>query len=298
MAASGFLVINKRAGWTSFDVVAKVRARLGGLTVGHAGTLDPFATGVLVLALGRARFLLELLRGVDKEYRGRVRLGQISDTDDVDGVKTSLAVATPPTRAQINLALAQCRGSIQQVPPTYAALRVRGHKMYELARRGIPFERRPRTVTIHRLDLLAYAYPQLDLRVRVSSGTYIRALARDLGRLLKTGAFLEQLVRERVGSFSLQDSVDVERVTATSLSSLLIPPERALEQTPSLVLGEHALQRLAHGESIRTPAAVQSETAALTLAALNAEGSLQMLVQLDPVAGLVRPHKIIDERWL
>lgn len=293
----GFLVVDKPAGWTSHDVVAKLRSITGVRAIGHAGTLDPFATGVLVCAFGRALKVVEFVHDADKTYLGRIRLGQTSDTDDVDGSKTTVELSTPPDEATVLRELAKLTGTIEQLPPAYSALKVQGRRMYELARAGKNVERKTRRVTVYELKLLSFAYPTLEVEVRVSSGTYIRAIARDLGAALKTGGFLEQLHRTRVGSFSIESAVKLTDVEGSSLGELLVPLERAVERLPTLELSPDELRRLAHGQVVPATTAPMTDPAAdkpdADIAVLH-EGRLVMLVRFDPGAGTLKAHKLID----
>jgi len=290
---NGLLVVDKPAGWTSHDVVARLRSITGVRAIGHAGTLDPFATGVLVCAFGRALKVVEYVHDADKTYLGWIKLGQTSDTDDVDGSKTTVAVSTPPDEATVRRELAALTGTIEQLPPAYSALKVRGRRMYELARAGKTVERKARRVTVHEIKLLAYDYPTLEVEVRVSSGTYIRAIARDLGATLKTGGFLEQLRRTRVGSFSVEDAVKLADVERSPIDELLAPLERAVEHLTTLSLGPDELRRLAHGQVVPAAAAPKVGTPGADIAVLH-EGRLAMLVRFDPDAGTLKAHKLID----
>lgn len=210
----GFLLIDKPSGMTSHDVVDVVRRQTGERTVGHAGTLDPFATGLLIVGVGRqaTRHLSEFLK-MDKEYEAVVRLGATSDTDDRTGT-----IQFPPPALQgevqvgdpsiedVRRTLKQFLGPIQQLPPIYSAKKVGGRKMYELARAGKEVPRKLATVTIHALDVLSYEWPLLRLRVRCSSGTYIRALARDIGEVLGVGGLLEELRRTSIGQYRVGEA--------------------------------------------------------------------------------------------
>jgi tRNA pseudouridine55 synthase len=295
-APSGFLVINKPKNWTSFDVVAKVRALTGVHDIGHAGTLDPFATGVLVLAINRARFLVDRVQAFEKVYRGRVRLGQTSDSDDVDGSKTTVEVMSAPNDEDVRLALAQFTGDIKQVPPKYSALKVQGRRMYAMARKGQAFERPARNVTIHELKLLGYDYPTIDIEARVGSGTYIRALARDIGEALKTGGFLETLVRHRIGPFTLEDAYDVHTINGEHLSEMLEPLEIAIEDLPRLIVGEHDLRRLTHGETIRVPSNFPKTKSLDNVAVVNEKGVLQLMARYDKESDQIKSRKLFDAK--
>lgn len=203
----GFIIIDKPAGMTSHDVVDVVRRETGQRTVGHAGTLDPFATGLLIVGVGRqaTRRLSEFLK-MDKEYEAVVRLGATSDTDDRTGKVTEEAKVVKVSKDAIDDVVRSFVGTIDQLPPTYSAKKVAGKKMYELARAGAYVPRKPATVTIHALDVLGYEWPRLTFRVRCSSGTYIRALARDIGDALGVGGLLEELRRTAIGPYRVKEA--------------------------------------------------------------------------------------------
>ena len=224
---SGFLLIDKPTGWTSHDVIDHLRRVTGERTIGHAGTLDPFATGLLIVGVGRdATQRLAGFLKMDKEYEAAVRFGATSDTDDRTGI-----ISLPheggtqgrgmPTRDIIERALKTFHGTVQQLPPAYSAKKVAGKKMYELARAGKEVPRKPATVTVHALDVLGYEWPLLRLRVRCSSGTYIRAIARDLGEALGVGGLLEELRRTMIGEYRVEDAVDPRKVTSSEINSSL-----------------------------------------------------------------------------
>ena len=287
---NGVLIIDKPAGWTSHDVVARVRRILRERRVGHTGTLDPFATGVLVILVGRATRLAQFLAGAEKEYEALVRFGYATETGDLTGARREL---TPPetlpdsltesptfagaketTRArpcaewnaaEIERALASLRGEVEQVPPMYSAKKVQGQKLYELARRGLEIERKAVSVSIRELELLesggvsswrANEDDTCDLALRVvcSAGTYIRVLAEDLGARLGAGAHLVALRRTRAGAFALAQSVTLEhlagQVEAGALAGLLIAPDAALPEMPFVSLAPDEAARARHGAAV------------------------------------------------
>ncbi len=207
----GILPLNKPIGKTSFSMVSLLRKVTGVRTIGHAGTLDPFATGVMVLLIGKpyTRLSNQFL-GEDKQYRARIHLGISTTTYDPEGetVKTS---PLNPSYEQVETALARFQGTILQTPPMFSAKKVQGKKLYELARKGVVIEREPVPVTLHP-QLLTYSYPYLDLDISCSKGTYIRSLAHDLGEALGCGAHLASLQRIRSGSFRIEDCCEVEQL--------------------------------------------------------------------------------------
>ena len=213
----GYLVIDKPAGWTSFDVVARARRLLGEKRIGHAGTLDPAATGVLPLAVGMATKTLEFLNDASKTYLAEVTFGVETDSHDIEGRVTRTAGTEEVTADAVETVLAQFRGAGQQVPPMHAAIKVGGQKLYDLARRGEEIPRSPRPVTFHVLEMLEWNSPVATLLVDCSKGTYIRALARDLGTALGTGAYLSNLVRLRAGPFHLCQAITIDELTRIEL---------------------------------------------------------------------------------
>jgi len=213
---TGLLVIDKPEGLTSMDVCRRVRARLrrGGapkrVKVGHAGTLDPLATGVLVILVGRATRQCERIMAGEKRYVTEVDLSAFSTTDDREGEREEIHVLTPPPRERIVEATRAFVGRIEQVPPAYSAIKVGGERAYRLARAGRTPELEARTVEIHAIDVTGYEWPRLTLDVACAKGVYIRSLARDLGRAIGTGGMLASLRRTRVGSFDIGEAVGLD----------------------------------------------------------------------------------------
>ncbi len=207
---SGLLLIDKEPGYTSMDVCAILRTRLrrGGapkrIKVGHGGTLDPLATGLLVVLVGKATPLCNVIMAGEKEYVAGIDLSRRSDTDDEEGPTHAVHVAIPPTREQLLAVLATFKGAIQQRPPAFSAIKSGGRRAYNIARGGGEVDLPARTVTVHAVELLAYSYPTLALGIRCGKGTYIRSIARDLGPLLRTGGMLSSLRRTRVGEWSIE----------------------------------------------------------------------------------------------
>ena len=226
--AGGVLVIDKPAGPTSHDVVAKVRRALGIRRVGHCGTLDPLATGVLVLCVGPMTRFSRWLTGQDKEYDACFRLGATSDTDDVLGRIAVTTPAKPPARSDIEAAMQGFRGRISQVPPDHSAVRVRGVRSYHRARRGEATGLAARPVRVDRFEVLGYDPPRLRVLVECSTGTYIRSLARDLGQALGCGGLVEQLRRRRVGRLTTGDAVTWPALQGKGLKDGLMDARRAL----------------------------------------------------------------------
>lgn len=203
---SGILLIDKPKGWTSHDVVAKLRGITGIKKIGHGGTLDPLATGLLVIGIGSATKKLEQFVQGDKTYLAGITLGATSTTDDDEGELTEQPVTAVPNEEMVAPMLQKFVGTQEQLPPVYSAIKTGGKKAYAEARAGRTPERKPRLVTVHELETVGYQYPRLMIRVTVSKGTYIRALARDIGEALGTGGYLSALRRERVGAYSVEQA--------------------------------------------------------------------------------------------
>lgn len=249
---SGLVVVDKPGGMTSHAVVARVRRTLGTRKVGHAGTLDPMATGVLVLGVERATRLLGHLMLTEKAYSATVRLGAATTTDDAEGEVTATTDASHLTEAQVHEALARFEGEIDQVPSTVSAIKVDGKRAYALARAGEEVELKARRVTIHEIDADGFraggGFLDLDIRVRCSSGTYIRAIARDLGATLGVGGHLTALRRTAVGPFTLDGAnTDLDELAVTPLAVA------ARASFPSLDLDEEQAQAVRYGRPLALP---------------------------------------------
>jgi tRNA pseudouridine55 synthase len=251
----GLLIIDKPSGLTSHDVVQRVRRATTIRQVGHAGTLDPMATGVLVVCLGRATRVSEYLLGHDKAYRATIRLGLETNTYDADGEIVATR-AVNVERAEVEQALAHFVGEIQQVPPMVSAIKRDGHKLYELARRGIEIERAARSVVIHGLELRDYQAPDVALEVSCSAGTYIRSLAHDLGAALGTGGHLIELTRTAAGPFTIDQAIPLADFEAAARAGQwhthLRTIDEALSDWPLVVLAEPDRIRAVNGAPIFT----------------------------------------------
>lgn len=246
MAHEGILNIDKPASMTSHDVINRVRRVAGMRRVGHAGTLDPLATGVLLVALGRATRLLEYLAGQPKTYDATVRLGQTTDTYDADGVVVAQWPVTADATA-VAAALDGFRGEIMQRAPAYSAIKQGGQPLHRLARAGQEVVAPLRPVTIYALDLLAYAPPLLELRIRCSTGTYIRSLAHDLGTALGCGGHIVALRRTAVGTFDVAQAMALDALQPDTLEAHLLPPETAVSHLSRLDLTAEEVLELAYG---------------------------------------------------
>jgi tRNA pseudouridine55 synthase len=285
----GILNLNKPRGPTSHDIVDRVRALTGIRRVGHAGTLDPLASGVLLVCTGRATRVSEYLMAGQKVYRARVRLGIATDTYDAEGQVVAEAPAEV-SRAQVDTALTHFRGTITQVPPTYSALKHEGTPLHRLARRGVEVERlsllKARQVEVYGLELTAWEPPECTLEVICSPGTYVRALAHDLGEALGCGAHLAGLIRLASGDFRLEDAVTLEKLTQAAAEG----------RWPDL-LHRMATRRVCSGQAISTPPPSPTHPEGNweggTLArAYGPDGTFLALVAYDPAADAWRPRKV------
>ena len=253
----GVLVVDKPAGMTSHDIVLAARRALGERRVGHTGTLDPFATGLLVLLVGRATRLLPYVHGEPKEYAATIRFGAETDTDDLHGTVTRQAPL--PDDDALRRAIPQLTGEIDQLPPAFSAKRVAGQRAYDVARAGEVPALRPVRVRVDEWRTVGRRGAALDVVITCGGGTYIRALARDLGRLAGSAAHLVALRRLRSGPFRVEDAAPFESLSAGTAA--VLPPERALGETPAQVLDEEGVRRVARGQDV--DARVEGTRAAL-----------------------------------
>jgi len=287
----GFLNIDKPAGLTSHDVVARVRRIARQRRVGHAGTLDPAATGVLVLALGGATRLIEYVQETTtKHYYAVVQLGITTTTDDAEGDVLDSAPLPTLDPAALDSTLALFRGTIMQVPPMYSALHHEGQRLYELARAGVVVKRPARPVVIERLELLDWSPPLLTLDVQCSKGTYIRSLARDLGAALGCGGYLQALRRTAVGTFYVEQAIplgDLESDPA-GLTNHVLPPEQAVLDWPAITLDADETRRVRHGQPLNL-----AEQAGDRLRAYTPDDGA-LLALLVRAEGLWKPEKVFD----
>ena len=217
---SGIFVINKPKDWTSFDVVAKIRNRLNVKKIGHTGTLDPKATGVLVLCVGQGTKLVQALTGLDKEYISDIMLGATTPTDDSESEPVPVPGASEVPMSEIEEALKNFTGTFDQMPPDFSAKKIKGQKAYDIARKGKEVKLEPSRVTVKTIEILDYKWPKLKLKINCGKGFYVRSLARDLGKKLGVGGYLTDLMRTKVGHFTIESSILVEKADATTILPL------------------------------------------------------------------------------
>ncbi|MDY0061874.1 MAG: tRNA pseudouridine(55) synthase TruB [Myxococcota bacterium] len=280
----GLLIVDKPAGITSTDVLRQLGRFLRGHKLGHGGTLDPFATGLLPVLVGHATRLLPFLHLGEKTYRGRVRLGVATSTLDRDGE----IVRTAPVPEEWSMArviaevLPRLQGEIQQRVPAFAAVRVQGERLHARARRGEEVERPVRTVQIHELVLESWDPPELTLRVRCGSGTYVRSLAEQLGELLGTVAHLRELRRLAVGAFTVEQAVLLDGLTPAEVRRRLIPPAEALPHLPAVFLDQAAEQDVRCGRPLGAAWLPAAAKAGAALRLLAADGQLLAIGEVQP----------------
>ena len=312
---NGVLLMDKPAGMTSHDVVARVRKIIGERRVGHTGTLDPFATGLLVILVGPATRLAQFLSGAEKEYEGLIRFGYTTDTGDVTGSRVECEAhrgQTPSAESlrqeEIQAAITSLTGEIQQVPPMYSAKKIQGKKLYEFARGGHEVERQPVRVMIRKLEMLSPAGELLranddgsvDLRVRVvcSAGTYIRTLAEDLGKKLGMGAHLIELRRTRAGRFGIEKATTLDELTelaaANSVVGVLISPNDAAAHLSQIEVDQEDKRRIAHGIDLRISGAQADSWHDGDAVRLTQDGKLLGMGIFDASLGILHPAVVLE----
>jgi tRNA pseudouridine55 synthase len=263
-AISGVLVVDKPVGMTSHDVVQAIRNGTGIRRAGHTGTLDPRASGVLVILIGPAVRLSEFVSASDKRYQAIIRMGMATDTFDADGKFIREAVPVNVAEEEFNRVLKTFEGEIEQTPPQHSAVKVAGRKAYEIARKGETVELEPRIIQVHHLEVLEWAPPEVVVDVHCSSGTYVRSLANDVGETLGTGAYLVGLRRTKSGRFTLRDAVPLRKLQeafqAGDWYQYLIPAAEALGDWVAVELSPDEVEEVRHGHRIKAESGTELET--------------------------------------
>ena len=291
-AISGVLVVDKPVGMTSHDVVQAIRNGTGIRRAGHTGTLDPRASGVLVILVGPAVRLSEYVSASDKRYQAVIRLGASTDTYDADGRFTQQANApVNVTEQQFEETLKQFIGEIEQTPPPYSAVKVQGRRAYDMARQGEEVDLAPRKITVHHLEVLEWAPPEVVVDVHCSSGTYVRSLANDMGNALGCGAYLIGLRRTKSGRFSLRDATPLRKLQeafqAGNWYQLLIPAAEALADWPAIELDPDQVEAIKHGHRVPAAADATGRVRGVSMA-----GELVALLELDEATREWQPKKV------
>jgi tRNA pseudouridine55 synthase len=294
MGVNGILNVNKPGDCTSFSIVARIRRITGEKRVGHAGTLDPAASGVLPICLGQATRITEYLHAFTKQYVADIELGVSTDTFDGQGRVISCKDASGVALSSLQHALESFQGIIDQVPPVYSAIKIKGRQSYSLAREGIKISLQARQVRIERLEMLAFEPPYLKLSILCSKGTYIRSLANDLGERLGCGAYLKALIRTAYGQFTIHDSHSPEEIQSAmendKLQSLLYPADYPLFDWQKLVLDEKTAYEVLQGTDI-APAAADPPARPLCRA-YDPAGRFIAIMKFRPEIGLWHPEKV------
>jgi tRNA pseudouridine55 synthase len=292
----GILNIAKPPSLTSYGVVARVKRLTGERRVGHAGTLDPAATGVLPVCLGNATRIVEFLMNTAKVYRAAIELGVTTDTYDAAGNVTQRADPSGIVLPQLEQALASFRGPIRQTPPMFSALKSGGQPLYKLARAGITIERKSRPVVIHRLDLLDWQSPLVTLEIECGKGTYIRSLAHDIGQALGCGAYLKNLVRTRSGIFDIKDAVSLPQLEEAfrdgSWQRFLYPVDSVLQDMPFISLDEVAAADMRNGKTLNIPGIDKPPADSKFFRAYSLDGRFLGILSFLPDSGLWHPEKV------
>lgn len=276
----GILNLNKPPGITSRDAVNVVQRLVRPAKVGHAGTLDPMASGVLLICVGPATRLISLIQQAPKTYLAEFKFGHTSDTDDSTGKLTPVDFVCRPTREDVDDALVKYGGEIEQVPPDYSAVKVKGQRSYKLARDGQAVELRAKTVTIHEIKVLNYDWPTLTLSIECGSGTYIRSLARDLGKDLGVGGLMSDLQRTRIGQFSVADGICPDDINAESLPDALQNPIRVVGRLPQYLCSPQDEIEILAGRRVSVDSARMKQGDGTTVALVDqAQASLLALAE-------------------
>ncbi len=296
----GVLPIDKAAGITSRDAVNRVQwiLRPRGLKLGHTGTLDPLATGVLLVVVGPATRLVELAHELPKQYRGRFRLDAHSPTLDIDSPLTPVTPAVAPAESAWRAAAQRFLGTIRQTPPAHSAVQIEGRRAYAMARRGQPIDMPERQIVIHALKTVAFDYPYVEIDVTCSTGTYIRTLGDDIARAIGTRAVMVELTRTRIGPIGLDRCVKLDRLARRAdIERHLLPPTVLLPHLPQVRIDAAAERRIRHGQTISAvdlpppDRAKSTQRPAPRLAAIDPRGDLVAILHADPSGGY-RPAKV------
>ncbi len=294
---SGILILDKPTRLTSHDVVQAVRRASNIRRVGHAGTLDPLATGVLVVCLGSATRVIDTIQALPKVYRAKVLLGVSTASYDADGLVIETVDPSHIERSDVEAALDPFRGEILQVPPMVSALKHEGERLYKLARQGIEVEREPRPVTIHSLALVDWNPPELTLEMTVSSGTYVRSMAHDLGQALGVGAHLTALRREAIGHFHVEDALKIPQVVEAFAEgwwpTIVFPLDSALQDYSAMVVSESDEAALRNGKQIEGPSPREDTTKHVRVYTLT--GSFIGLVHWDYITLSWQPNRVFPK---
>jgi len=296
LSIDGIFNINKPPGETSFQMVSLVRRLSGQRRVGHAGTLDPRACGVLLVCLGQATRVIPFLQDAPKTYLAEIELGVSTDTYDAEGTVTRSDDPSGVTREQVEEVLSSFRGPILQTPPMYSAVKHQGRRLYQLARAGIEVERKPRRADIFRLDLVDWQHPRFTIEVECGKGTYIRSLAHDVGQALGCEAYLRRLVRVQSGLFHLEDSLTIPQLEDSFhhgyWQELIYPMDVVLEHWIAVIVNEETEEAIRNGRPIRLKEEGVADTGHLR--AYSLDGRFLAVLRFIPEKGMWQPEKVFS----
>jgi tRNA pseudouridine55 synthase len=292
-AIVGFLNVHKPSGPTSRAVLNRVARLVRGVKIGHAGTLDPLASGVLVVGLGPATRLIDFVQQMPKSYRTVVRLGARSDTCDADGTIEAVLDPPIPSAEAIAAALQRQLGTIEQRPPGYSAVKVRGRRAYDLARGGMALDLPPRPVTIYRIGQIDYAWPRLVLEIDCGAGTYIRSIVRDLGETLDCGGYVEELVRTRIGTFTIDEAIDPEHLTTATIVAHVLPTSAAVGHLPQFQLTVEQVAEIVQGRAVNLDPPTGEPLPQGDVALLGPDGSVVAVAEADSRTGRLQPQRVL-----
>jgi tRNA pseudouridine55 synthase len=290
---SGIIVLNKPSGPTSRELVDLIARLTPKTKVGHAGTLDPLASGILIVCLGAATRLTDLIQHLSKSYRALVRLGARSDTHDALGSIVATDEPKVPCLREIDDSLNQLRGNVMQQPPEHSALKIKGKRAYDLARAGKAVKLASRPVQIDRIEVLDYAWPNVELGIDCMKGVYIRSIARDLGDLLGCGGYVQELARTRIGPFTLEQAVRPTDISADSLMRLLRPPLAAVAHLNRVTIDQAQTEAVIHGRTIALPESAGGGKPVGVVALVDSESRLVALAAPDLERMLLQPRIVL-----
>lgn len=297
MSVDGLLNVNKPYGLTSTEVVRRLKRSSGVKRVGHGGTLDPMATGVVPVCFGQGTRVVEYLVEGGKEYRGIVQLGTVTDTYDAMGSVVETKDASAVSLEDVTRAVDHFKGVIEQVPPMYSALKVQGKRLYELARAGIEVERKPRSVEVHEIDVIDWSPPAVTLNVECGRGLYMRSLAHDLGSEIGSGGHLKELVRTRSGPFHIADSLDLEtaeQMAADGDWSELHAPDTVLSGMSAAIVGSDVEGDIRHGRQLPIEVRLEGSSQDTKYRVYSSDGRFLAIVSADEASGAWRPVKVFS----
>ena len=295
-ALSGLVVLRKPVGITSRDALNRLARLMPRVKMGHAGTLDPAACGVLVVCVGRATRLVPFVQRMPKEYRASMRLGQRSSTHDLESAVEEMPFTGAIDRNALEHSLNKFRGEIWQVPPQHSAVHVAGRRAYELAREGKSVELEARRVQVDRLDCTRFDYPDAELHIRCSSGTYVRSLVRDIGDDLGCGAVMTGLDRTAIGPFRLADACNAEDLDPQTVLDRLLPPRTAVPELAAIAVPEEHLADVAHGRAFIASLPGGAHSTAREFALLDRTGELLAVAELDRSGRRLLPRVVLMDR--